>query len=304
MRKSTIDQDKYYYLSEDATISESLNEFHHSVDQISPESFLCGAGSSTIIFTFCAWLKEQNITEVHYIQPMFFSVHHALKLFGIRAQPINSRHAFERGFRIHLPTEKSVLLLTDPIWYAGLSIAEHVIQEICEWQKKTQSLVFVDGSFQYAKWNGIMHEATAMLDTARTVRLICPTKALAAHGYRFAYASVPAEMRTTMAYIYSNIYGSASIESLAFGRALPDVIINRDICNALTRSIATRHKALRSDQTITSDWEADSGYFVYEKILRPLPANTKLLGGPFFEQKRYKHHVRINLLSPSMELLD
>ena len=302
--KSAIDQDKYHYLSEDELISNALYEFHRIVDCNFPESFLCGTGSSTIIFTFCAWLKEQNIKQVHYIQPMFFSVHHALKLFGIKAQPINSKHGFENGFKIELPTEKTVLLFTDPIWYAGFSIQEHVVQAINEWQRKTESLIFVDGSFQYAKWDGNTRELTATLDPKHTVRLICPTKSLAAHGYRFAYATVPERMRSEMAHIYSNIYGSASIESLAFGRALPKLIIDRKICDSLAKSVAVRHKVLRSSQAINADWLANCGYFVYEKILRPLPEGTKLLGGSFFEQKRHKDHVRINLLSPSIALLD
>jgi aspartate/methionine/tyrosine aminotransferase len=302
--KSAVPRDKYHYLSEDSYILDSLREFHLAVDKNTPESFLCGTGSSTIIFTFCAWLKAQDVQRVYYIEPMFFAVHHALELFGIETRPVNARHGFEASFKVNLPQEKTILLFTDPIWYAGTSLSANVVEQISDWQRATQSLIFVDGSFQYAAWTGVDHEASAILDPSLTVRLICPTKALAAHGYRFAYATVPQHIHDRMAHIYSNIYGSASIESMAFGRAIPELIVDRTLCNTLSRTIGERHAMLRSRGIIAANWDADRGYFVFERIHCPLPPNAKLLGGSYFDQKRYPDHRRINLLSPSIHLLN
>jgi aspartate/methionine/tyrosine aminotransferase len=300
----SIPQEKYHYLSDDHHVSESLRAFHEVVDGIPLEGLICGSGSTAIIFTFCAWLKERGVKEAYYIPPLYHTLRYGLNLFGIEVKPISSKHAFEKNFEIRLPDVSTILLFSDPIWYAGISMQESVIHSIIEWQKRTQSYVFVDGSFQYAKWSGLAPELSSKLDPRYTVRLICPTKALAAHGYRFSYAAVPAQIRQRLVHIYSNIYGSASVESLAFGRVSSKLMLDKKICDLLMKSAAERHKKLRLDQAIHSSWEANCGYFIYEKILRPLPNGTELIGGSYFEQKRYADHVRINLLSPNIRLLD
>jgi aspartate/methionine/tyrosine aminotransferase len=301
--KSKLRLDEYHYLSEDDEIRHNLFKFHTSADPKLPQDFLCGAGSSTLIFTFCAWLRSQGVTNVHYVQPMFYTVLHAMKLFGITARPINGKHGFEAGFRLELPADRSVLLITDPIWYAGIPVDSETIGLIRDWQHRTNSLVFVDGSFQYARWDGALQEATAEFDPAHTFRILCPTKALAAHGFRFAYAAVPSAMRSELAHLYSNIYGSATIESLAFGRALSNLIVDRHICHRITDVVAERHKRLRSTGAIQATWQASCGYFIYEKINAEIPDRDKLFGGGYFQQRRYSDHFRINLLSPSIGLL-
>jgi len=172
-----------------------------------------------------------------------------------------------------------------------------------EWQRKTRSLLFIDGSFQYAKWGGEPSEFSSAFDPAHTVRLICPTKALAAHGYRFSYVLLPEAMHQECTHIYANIYGSASVDSLAFARIVPAALQSRDIIMPLMLTVATRHRSLRSQGKISSAWEPSSGYFIFEKILVPLPEGTILMDGSFFEQKRYPEYRRINLLSPSLHLL-
>jgi hypothetical protein len=99
-----------------------------------------------------------------------------------------------------------------------------LVTAIRKWQKNTNSTVFVDGSFQYSRWNGVKREATASLDPMLTVRLICPTKIVAAHGFRFSYALLPSSLLEEYKHIYSNIFGSASLESIAFGRAAAKIM--------------------------------------------------------------------------------
>ena len=47
----------------------------------------------------------------------------------------------------------------------------------------------------------------------------------------------------------------------------------------------------------------DAGYFVFEKINVALPENYKLVDGRYFDQHNYPGFVKVNLLSPSIDLL-
>jgi histidinol-phosphate/aromatic aminotransferase/cobyric acid decarboxylase-like protein len=152
---SQIDRGQYLYLDGDAGLKDGLQRFHKSVDGTTPDSLFCGAGATPILFTFCAWLRHHDIREIYYIPPLYFSLHFALKLFDIRARAISGRHAFETGFSYNLPTETTALLFADPIWYAGIPLPLDLIESLVDWQSRTGSIVFVDGSFQYAKWGGV-----------------------------------------------------------------------------------------------------------------------------------------------------
>src|SRR6266705_838842 len=65
-----LDIGEYLYLGEEAIVRQGLNRFHKSVDGFVPEALLCGNGSTSIIFTFCAWLRQQGVREVYYIPPL------------------------------------------------------------------------------------------------------------------------------------------------------------------------------------------------------------------------------------------
>jgi aspartate/methionine/tyrosine aminotransferase len=277
---------------------------HEKFDGSRPQAIVCGAGSSTLIFTFCAWLASNGYREVFYLPPLYFGLHFALRLFGIRARAVSGRHPYEPDFTINLPNERSILIVTDPIWYTGLSLDVQLVTVIRKWQKRTSSNVFVDGSFQYSRWDGVKDEATASLDPMLTVRLICATKMVAAHGFRFSHALLPSALLEEYRHIYSNIFGSASLESIAFGRAAIKIMSRGRISENLMQLASSRHAKLRRMGTITSELNPSCGYFVFEKICRKLPAQTLLMDGKYFEQKRYAGYFRINLLSPSIGLLD
>ncbi|MGO8866904.1 MAG: hypothetical protein ACLQME_10425 [Alphaproteobacteria bacterium] len=301
--RKALDDNRYQYLDDDALIEEGFREFHRTVDRIAPAGLFCGEGSTSLIYTFCSWLKTKGIDEVFYIPPLYFSVHFALQLLGIRGRPISGRHAFEDGFTFNLPSQNGILLLSDPVWYAGMPLKQAIVDRITDWQRKTQSLVFVDGSFQYMRWDGTPVELTCQLDSDYTVRVICPTKALALHGYRFAYATIPIALRQEFSHIYGNLYGSASAENIAFGRVVAAIGYPRPITTGLVGLVSNLHRELRSSASITADWQAECGYFIFERILTELPISPPLMDGSFFEQKRYTDHRRINLLSPSIGML-
>lgn len=299
----SLDVSKYAYFGGDAKIREPLEAFHVRADGTAPEALLFGQGASPLIFTFCAWLKERGIDEIYYIPPLYFSMHFALRFLGVRARPISGRHAYEGGFSINLPTKTAVLLFADPIWYAGVLLGEEHVKRIAGWQADTGSFVCVDGSFQYMRWDQLLSEPTSHLDPSKTFRILCPTKALAMHGYRFAYAVVPRSLLQDYSRIYDNIYGSASVDSAAFARVAGRVLNEGQVVNALMQSAAERHSALRSNGSIRSEWEPTCGYFIFEEIARTLPESVVLMDGTYFEQKRYSNYRRINLLSPSIGLL-
>jgi aspartate/methionine/tyrosine aminotransferase len=294
----------YLYFDHDPAITSRILQFHETVDGISPPSVLPGAGASSIIFTFCAWLRDMNIEEIFYIPPLYFSAHFALRLLGIRARPVSGRQIYEDGFSINFPSAKSVMMLADPLWYAGISLSEDLIKALVDWQHRTGSLVFVDGSFQYSHWSRQKLEQSARFDPDHTVRVICPTKPLAAHNYRFAYGLFPKTMHEKCAHIYANVYGSTSVDNVAFARTAASMMLDGEITGSLMDLASSRHRALRARAKISAPWQPSCGYFVFEKVIAPLPEGTLLMDGSFFEQKRYPGFTRINLLSPSISMLD
>src|SRR4051794_20674901 len=69
----------YLYFDRDPLIVPRIIQFHELADGTTPTSVLAGAGASSIIFTFCAWLRDQSVDEIFYIPPLYFSIHFALK---------------------------------------------------------------------------------------------------------------------------------------------------------------------------------------------------------------------------------
>ena len=293
----------YLYLEHDDRVLDGLTSFHRRVDGSAPSAVVPAEGGSALLLTACGWLSERSVTEVYFLSPLYFSTARALRLFGIRARAISGRQAFEPGFTFNLPEQTTVLFLTDPIWYAGLTISDSMIEHIARWQRRTHSFIVVDGSFQYMCWDGSTREATAGLDPLRTIRILCPTKTMALHGYRFAYALLPASARPSFTHLYSTLFGSASAESIAFARVAVAEMQTRSLSEKLVRFIDNRHRRLRAAGKIAADWNANCGYFVFERLLVPGVDIKPLMDGSYFGQRRYPDHRRINLLSPSLPLL-
>lgn len=303
-RSSGLNRVQYSYLEEDAELVEKIRGLHEALDGIRPIDAFCGAGATALLVTFAAHLRSEGVEEIYFIPPIYFSLHFAMRLFGIRARPVSSRHAFEPGFTMSLPEKRTHMVLTDPVWYAGLPVPLPAIEEIGRWQARTGSSVLIDGSFQYMPWNGAVHEATARLDPSRTIRLISPSKSLCIAGYRFAYLLMPSFLRPKISNTYTNIYASASVDTIAFGHEAIDAMAARELTNKLVEIIRRRHNKLRRDRKTESVLSATCGYFVFEKLVQDLPSYYVQMGGEFFDQTRYPGYTRINLLSPSFHLLE
>lgn len=298
--RETLTGARYYYLEDDDLSKDRILTFHHTADSQYPEGLLPGMGSTPILSAFCAYLRECDTTSVYYLPPLYFSMHATLRSFGIEAVPIAERHGFEAEFDPRLPKKRCVLLMCDPVWYAGKHLPVSFIEHLSDWQAATGSLVFIDGSFQYTNWDGSMHEATSRLDPSSTIRLVCPTKALASHGYRFAYALVPASIQKRLAHTLNRVQGSCSIDSIAMARAAPQLISVLGLGKVLMRQAARNHCALRENNSIGAIWNPDCGYFTFERLIDPALKNTLTMGGEYFEQHLYDGYARINLLSPSL----
>jgi hypothetical protein len=66
---------------------------------------------------------------------------------------------------------------------------------------------------------------------------------------------------------------------------------------------AERHMYLTVNGAIDSDPQPDRGYSVFARIKRALPDKYPVLDGRFFDQKNRPGFIKINLLSPSINLL-
>lgn len=304
-RNENVDYTKYCYMETDTVLAGAVVDLHEELDGVRPDEAFCAAsGGTSILFSFCYWLSRNEIKEVYYVPPIYFTLLNGLRQFGVRARALSGFHSFEEDFRMELPQQKTVLIIADPVWYAGITVPVHIIDQIAAWQQKTGSLVFVDGSFQYMRWDAKVNEPTAQLDPALTIRLVSPTKSLVVHGYRFGYALLPKSIKPIFSNSYTNICGSAPADNLAFAYEALRALKDRSLTEALIARASGRHKALRQRHVIESPLKPETGYFVFEKVNTILPENSLRMDGKYFGQPRFPEHTRINLLSTQFHLLE
>jgi aspartate/methionine/tyrosine aminotransferase len=304
-RAEEIDYTKYSYMESNTALADEIVDLHTTLDGVKPDTAFCAAsGGASILFAFSYWLARNDIKEIFYVPPIYFTFLNGLRQFGIRARALSGYHCFEQEFRLELPPKKTVLVLADPVWYAGIPVPEDIINQVAAWQKMTGSLVFVDGSFQYMRWDHRLSEPTAALDPFNTVRLISPTKSLVIHGYRFAYALLPNRIKPILSNCYTNIAGSSAADNVAFAYEAVRAMRDRKLTEQLITLAASRHAKLRNMSKIESPLTPQAGYFVFEKINVPLPDDNLRMDGRYFGQLRFPHHARMNLLSTKYHLLE
>jgi aspartate/methionine/tyrosine aminotransferase len=304
-RTKQIDYTKYSYMEADNKLAEAVVDLHADLDGIVPDAAFCAAsGGTSILFAFSYWLARNETKEVHYIPPIYFTLLNGLRQFGIRARAVGGHHSFEAEFSMSLPEKETVLILADPVWYAGITVPERIIDEVAAWQRRTGSLVFVDGSFQYMRWDSKVYESTAKLDPKRTIRLVSPTKSLVIHGYRFAYVLLPIELKPKFSNSYTNICGSGAADNLEFAYEAVHAMAERTLTEKLINRASSRHRRLREKHTIESSLTPQAGYFVFEKVNVDVPDENLRMEGRYFGQPRFPKHTRLNLLSTKFHLLE
>ncbi len=305
LRDAQSDAVKYSYIEMDDILSTSISSMHKWLDGVKGEfAFPSPFGSTSIIFSFCANLVRNDVNEIYYIPPIYFSMHFALKLFGIVARPISGTHAYETGFAINLPNKRTVLAFVDPVWFTGRKVPADAINEIIQWQQRTGSLIFVDGSFQYMPWAGARSEMTASLDPSLAIRMICPTKIMAIHGYRFSYALMPISLQGQFTNTFTNIYASSTISNAAFAHEAIAEMERGSITAHIVNVARSRFFRLLTAGVLQTELIPESGYFTFSKIMNKLPPGYKLMTQEFFEQRRFSGYAKVNLISPSFPLID
>lgn len=299
-----FDHRKYSYFDSYADLINSIHYYHKNIDTNPPQSVICGSGSTSLLSTFAAYLASEDITRVYYMPPLYITLHTALHRFKIETIAVSDKHPYENDFTLNLPKVKNAfLLLTDPVWFAGIPIQKKIIEEICKWQSEYNATIFIDGSFQYMNWDDNRYETTSILNPAKTIRLVCPSKQLCIHGYRFSYMLAPNNISRKLNWTYTSLFGPASVDSISFGQKAIQAIIEGHIPKQLSYLIKSRYEILSSENAIQPLVKPQCGYFIFAKILEKLPENYLLIDGSFFAKNDMPEYSKLNLLSPSFKLL-
>ncbi|MFI9366193.1 aminotransferase class I/II-fold pyridoxal phosphate-dependent enzyme [Kitasatospora sp. NPDC053057] len=291
------DVTRYSALDEDAALRSKIGRMHSRLDGAAYEAqnVLPAGGSSSLLATFVTWLLVNGHRRIHYLPPVYYKLAYLLREFGITPVPAARTHAHQDDFELELPAERTILVLTDPVWYAGRRVPAHVLQAVAAWQQATGSLVFVDGTFQYMPWDGCLGEASARLPAEQTLRLVCPTKYLSIHGYRAAHLLVPTALRRPLADLHINLHGDVAVSDRLFAHRAADLMLEGGNAD-LVGHIRDNHRALTASGALAAEVPAECGFFLFA---RPRAALDRFLAmdAEFFELGGHEGHVRINLLN-------
>jgi aspartate/methionine/tyrosine aminotransferase len=291
--------DSYVYFDADSSLLESICRFHEESEtlSLSHSNVVAGPGSSSFLAAFAIWLLHTGYTEVYYIPPLYHTFYFLLGSLGIKLTPVSTLHAYEAHFSMNLPSRQTVLLMCDPVWYAGKCMPVTHVLAIADWQRATRSLVFVDGSFQYMKWNHERNETTAILDPELTFRLVCPAKALAVPFFRFAYLLHPSVTHANLVFLYESIVGGANIFDLAFAhRALRILTGDGYIEHVMPEFFKRIFYTLMEQDLIRTRIIPDCGYFAFAEPVAS-PGNLVIMDQSYFELSGYSDYCRINLMA-------
>lgn len=294
----------YNYIRGEDDLTELISEFHYSNKEPKYlfDEILTSHGSTTIISAFFIWLKSQGVTEVYYIPPVYFTFHFFSNIYGVTFRPITKNHLYEKNPKLNLPNKKTILIVTDPIWYSGFPIKENVIDSLKIWQEKTKSIIFVDGSFQYFKWDSTKYEFTSKLNRERTFRLLCPSKSVAIHGFRFSYLLLPQELYNTFDFILDNLMGSSNPYDVEFAKKCMQLLSSKKSNRKLIEYTRNIFEDLKNRNLIFTEINPSSGYFIFARLIKK-KSSFSAMDGKYFEQLKYKDYVRVNLLGSAINKL-
>jgi aspartate/methionine/tyrosine aminotransferase len=190
---------------------------------------------------------------------------------------------------------RTVLIFTDPAWHAGYPVPAETIDQIRAWQDATGSIVIVDGTFQYMRWDKGRQERSALLNPSQTYRLICPTKFVSIHGYRSAYLIVPSDIRRDLADLNLNLHGEVSVSDKLFAHRITDLMLTEGN-GGLVDQIKFNFARLKSAGAIGEYLPIETGFFLFATIAAE--KNRFLyLDQECFELSGFPDHIRINLMN-------
>jgi aspartate/methionine/tyrosine aminotransferase len=296
---------KYIYLNNDIKLISNIFNFHKSNENIeySENEIILATGSAKIISIFFTWLKLVDTEYIYYVPPLYYTFHFYAKVYKIKLRPITQDQLYEKSFKLNLPKKKCILIITDPIWYAGVSIKQSIINRLNEWQQFTGSTIFIDGSFQYYKWNKSKFEFTSQLDTSKTMRLLCPSKSIASNGIRCSYLLLPKHLYTEFEYILDCQNGSYNESELLYARQCLKILLSKKSNTELIEYTKHKYNSLINKNIIIEYIKPNCGYFIFAKLNNTYIDNYTYMDGVYFEQKKFIEYKRINLLSPIIQHL-
>ncbi len=296
---------RYCFHNDDDEIHERIRTFHGARDgtDLGADEIYVAAGLSGLITAQFLMLRRQGIQRLHYIRPLYYTYYYLASVLGIELVPVNDDPLDRPGRRLELPPSGAEgLILCDPVWHIGRPVEAEYVSAIRTWQDETESLVMVDGAFQYLRWrrrNG--QEATAALRRDLTIRNLCPTKTVAVHGPRFAYALLPARMWEDLRYAYANSAGSSSVFDHRSAIAIMDYLTSPHSNGPLLDLIADRYERLTATGAIREPLGAEAAYFCF--VTTPVAQDRLItMDQTFFDTTCHPNLVRFNLLLPQNTL--
>jgi histidinol-phosphate/aromatic aminotransferase/cobyric acid decarboxylase-like protein len=296
----------YYFQNDDSTLHQQIVEFHasHTEPDYIVEQVFVSAGLSSLITAQMMLLARRGIRKLYYVRPLYYTYYFLAQTIGIELIAVNDTPASQPGVSLKLPSNRGEwLIFCDPVWFLGKSVNANVITDIRQWQQTTGGMVLVDGAFQYQRWieNG-RPEETSRLVPGQTFRNLCPTKAVAVHGPRFAYSLIPTEFYEELRYCYANTAGSGSIFDHEAALKIMAYLNARESNAQLVELMKARYRFLQSESFIEDPVGAEASYFCF--VRTPVPGQEMIvMDQRFFDVDCFPGLVRLNLLLPLHTLL-
>ena len=298
---------QYVFPDTNRKLNASIEEFHIK-EGLPKDSFtvFISEGSTSMIAAMVLFAKKKSFKKIYSIFPLYFTIHKMCDAIDMDILLCNNDFACFENTKLNLPEQKSFLFITDPIWSIGRHYSDEIFDQLAKWQKKTSSIIFIDGSFSYMDWNtSIKKEPSVVLDSNLTLRLVCPTKALCLHGLRFSYLLCPIEFSKEVARISIANTGS----SCYFGYLQRERLFNKMIekkPNPVGLFASKRYQALK-DKFLENNIEhiiPDCGFFMFanlDKVLRKKKVRHKYywLNNAAIDvlNPKYKGYAKINLIA-------
>lgn len=295
----------YCFQNDQLGLHAQIADFHESKGEgrLDADSIFVTAGLSPLITAQMLILKRRGVKRLFYLRPLYYTYYFLAETLDMELVPLNIDPMLDDDIKIELPQEHGqYLLLCDPVWYLGRNVSRSAIDAIRNWQLSTRGVVLVDGAFQYQRWTGNdQPEPTHCLIASQTIRNVCPTKQVAVHGVRFAYAIVPPEWHEELRYCYANTSGSGAVFDKVAASGIMRWLNGADSNSPLLEYIHSRYDSLTRHGYITDSIGAAASYFIFATV--PVPAEKLIvMDQRFFDATCYPGQVRFNLLLPATDL--
>lgn len=292
--------DRYSFLSDSVALVDSIRRFHACTDHIDypSDAVFASSGSSPLLTSYFLALREFGIADVCFAAPVYYACYYFCRSLGLVTRQVSDGILHDDSVTLDLPDRRSALVLCDPIWVFGTTVHPTHLNRIRDWQRATGSVVLVDGTFQYTKWDlADRAEPTSTLVPELTFRIVCPTKSLAVHGVRFAYMLLPPALRESIRYACSNITGATGLANEHFAVRLMEVLNSPTSNRDLIGHIRDVHEQLRSIELITGESRNPvASYYTFAEVRQDVLGNVLAMDERFFGLHGFAGQVRVNLL--------